>query len=193
MKTEELYQEEEKKVLSYINEIRKSGINCGARKMKIYLEKYFNYIIGRDRLFKLMAENDLQCRYYKQRIATSNGKRSNYPNLLKDREVTRFGECLVTDITYIHLPNGKFCYASVISDVRTRMILGHYVSDNLMVEGSMIAFKKALQNKNIPEGAIHHSDHGAQYTSYEYTSYLESRGMKISMTGSGKCYDNAQA
>jgi len=186
-------QHEEEKVLEYIKEIRKSGINCGARKMQVYLDRFFGYRIGRDKLFSLMAKHNLQCRYYKQKIITSNGRKSEYPNLLKDRETTKFGECLVTDITYIRLPNGRFCYASIISDVKTRMILGHHVSDNLLVEGSMKALVNALKNKNIPKGAIHHSDHGVQYTSYDYTSYLKSRGMKISMTGSGKCYDNAQA
>jgi transposase InsO family protein len=193
IKAEERRQQEEEKVLIYIQEIRKSGINCGSRKMQIYLERYFNFKVGRDRLFNIMAKHDLQCRYYKQKVATSSGRRSDYPNLLKKRDIKVFGEAIVTDITYIRLPRGKFCYASVISDVRTRMILGCYISENLLVDGSMKALIQVHKNYELPSGAIHHSDHGVQYTSHEYTSYLKSRGMKISMTGAGKCYDNAQA
>jgi len=184
---------EEEIILYYIMLLRHAGIMCGARKMRIYFKKFFDYDIGRDKLLSIMGKHDLHCRYYKQRIQTSNGHRSNYPNLLKNSEITRFGEAIVTDITYIHLPNGRFCYASVISDVRTRLILGWHVSSTLMVEGSMKALLMALKQFDIPSGSIHHSDHGVQYTSHEYTSFLKSKGIQISMTGNGKCYDNAQA
>lgn len=183
----------ENEVLHNIQIIRKSGIECGARKMQIYFLRFFDYHVGRDRLFRIMAKHNLQCQYYKQKVITSNGRKTDYPNLLKGKEITAFGQAIVTDITYINLPNGRFCYASVISDVRTRMILGYYVSETLMVEGSMKALIMAVKHYNISPGAIHHSDHGVQYTSHEYTNYLKSKAILISMTGNGKCYDNAQA
>ncbi len=46
---------------------------------------------------------------------------------------------------------------------------------------------------HFSDDTIHHSDHGVQYTSGEYTAYLKSQNIRISMTGKGKCYDNAQA
>lgn len=184
---------EEEKVIDCIKEIRKSGINCGSRKMQIYLRRYFDTEVGRDRLFNLMRDNDLQCRYNRPKIRTSNGHRSKYPNLLKSKEIKKFGEAIATDITYIHLPGGRFCYATIISDIKTRMILSQHVSKNLLVEGSMKSLKKVFKKYKLPPGAIHHSDHGVQYTSHEYTSYLQKKGMQISMTGPGKCYDNAQA
>jgi putative transposase len=184
---------EEEATLNLIRKIRLSGIMCGAKKMKIYMKKLFDFNIGRDKLLSIMRKHDLLCCYYKQHVQTSNGRRSNYPNLLKDRDITRFGEVIVTDITYIHLPNGRFCYASVISDVLTRLILGWYVSPTLMVDGSMKALLMALKQYKLPFGAIHHSDHGVQYTSYKYTNYLILKKIQISMTGDAKCYDNAQA
>ena len=72
----------EKEVISYIRIIRSSGIMCGARKMKVYLMKLFNFKIGRDKLLSIMRKHNLLCQYYKQRVRTSNGKKSNYPNLL---------------------------------------------------------------------------------------------------------------
>lgn len=184
---------EEEATLNLILKIRLSGIMCGAKKMKIYMKKLFDFDIGRDKLLSIMRKHDLLCCYYKQHVQTSNGRRSNYPNMLKNMKITKFGEAIVTDITYINLPNGHFCYISVISDVRTRLILGWYVSPTLMVEGSMKALRVALKRFNLPPGAIHHSDHGVQYTSHEYTGYLKSQGIQISMTGDAKCYDNAQA
>jgi len=183
----------EETVVQHMHTLRKSGIMCGARKAQIYLSRYFSTEIGRDRLFSIMEKNNLQCCYYRKRKITSTGRKSDYPNLLKDRSISRFGEAIATDITYIHLPNNKFCYISIISDIKTRMILGYNVSKNLLVESSLKALKMVLKKFQLPLGAIHHSDHGVQYTSSEYTRYLSSNGLQISMTGKAKCYDNAQA
>lgn len=188
----EEHNQKEEEALRLIRVIRKSGIMCGARKMKIYLMKFFDFKIGRDKLLDIMRRHNLQCQYYKQHKITSNGKKTNYPLLLDVDKITNFGEAIVTDITYIHLPNGKFCYVSIISDVRTRMILSSHVSDNLLAESSLKALKKALKQYDLM-GAIHHSDHGSQYTSHDYIDYLLKNGLKISMTGEGKCFDNAQA
>jgi len=184
---------EEQKVLGYIKEIRKVGLMCGVRKMKRYIKKFFEFEIGRDTLLNIMQKHNYLCHYYKKHVITSNGKKSNYPNLLPGISVKSFGEVIVTDITYIHLYGGKFCYITIISDLKTRMILSHHVSNNLLTTSSLIALKKVFKKYSLPENAIHHSDHGAQYTSKEYTEYLRSKGMRISMTGDGKCYDNAQA
>ena len=100
---------------------------------------------------------------------------------------------IASDITYIHLPGNRFCYATIVSDLYTRMILGYYVSESLMLEGSLKALKMVFKKYKLPSKAIHHSDHGVQYTSKEYTNYLRSKGISISMTGKGKCYDNAKA
>ncbi|MCK4956615.1 MAG: IS3 family transposase [Candidatus Cloacimonetes bacterium] len=183
----------EETVVRHLYTLRKSGIMCGARKAQIYLSKYFSTEIGRDRLFDIMEKNDLQCCYYKKRKLTSNGRKSDFPNLLKERPITCFGEAIATDITYIHLPNNKFCYISIISDIKTRMILGYNISKNLLVDSSLKALKMVLKKFKLPANAIHHSDHGVQYTSNEYTKYLINNGMQISMTGKAKCYDNAQA
>lgn len=52
------------RVLEYIKEIRRSGINCGPHKLQKYLNHNFDLEIGRDRLFTLMGKHDLQCKYY---------------------------------------------------------------------------------------------------------------------------------
>jgi putative transposase len=38
---------------------------------------------------------------------------------------------------------------------------------------------------------LHHSDRGSQYTSIEYLRLLREKGVTISMSGVGNCYDNA--
>ncbi len=38
---------------------------------------------------------------------------------------------------------------------------------------------------------MHHSDRGSQYTSEDYQQLLEGHEIKVSMSGTGNCYDNA--
>lgn len=40
-------------------------------------------------------------------------------------------------------------------------------------------------------GLIHHSDRGSQYCSIDYQALLRGKGILISMSGKGNCYDNA--
>jgi transposase InsO family protein len=42
-------------------------------------------------------------------------------------------------------------------------------------------------------GLIHHSDHGVQYTSHDYQTWLADRGIAASMGEAGNSYDNAYA
>ena len=39
--------------------------------------------------------------------------------------------------------------------------------------------------------SIHHSDRGSQYCSVDYQALLRRRGILISMSGRGNCYDNS--
>jgi transposase InsO family protein len=56
-----------------------------------------------------------------------------------------------------------------------------------------MALKRALKQCSNPEGVIHHSDHGIQYCSSEYTKILLKHRMVISMTEESHCYENAMA
>jgi transposase InsO family protein len=53
------------------------------------------------------------------------------------------------------------------------------------------ALRRAIALRDPPPGLIHHSDRGSQYCSDEYLRLLKSRGMLVSMSGKGNCYDNA--
>jgi hypothetical protein len=42
-----------------------------------------------------------------------------------------------------------------------------------------------------PDGVIHHSDHGSQYTSFAFGQRCEQAGVRLSMGSVGDCFDNA--
>jgi transposase InsO family protein len=55
------------------------------------------------------------------------------------------------------------------------------------------ALQRALADRAIEPGIVHHSDRGVQYASHDYVALLESHGFLISMSRTGNPYDNAKA
>jgi transposase-like protein len=56
---------------------------------------------------------------------------------------------------------------------------------------AMEAPRRAIANRAPSSGLVHHSDRGSQYCSVDYQAVLRKRGILISMSGKGNCYDNA--
>ena len=106
--------------------------------------------------------------------------------------ITRPDEAWVADITYLRTCEG-FSYLFLVTDLYSRKILGHYVSQSLNADGTCIALKRAFKQSRNPLAVIHHSDQGFQYRSQRYTALLQKHNAIISMTGVNHCYDNAVA
>lgn len=48
-----------------------------------------------------------------------------------------------------------------------------------------------MTHRKPPEGLLHHSDRGCQYTSQAYQEFLKDHGLRVSMSRKGNCWDNA--
>jgi len=154
--------------------------------------------IGRDKLFDLLAANNMLIRRRKRRqpITTdSNHPFRKYPNLIKGMEVTYANQLWVSDITYLSLVKSRFCYLSLVTDVYSRKIVGYCLYPTLNRQGPLTALKMALETrtKSIFYKTIHHSDRGIQYCSKEYIELLSSNETTISMTQNGDPAENAIA
>jgi transposase InsO family protein len=93
------------------------------------------------------------------RSTRSRGRRAPAPNQL-----------WVTDITYVKLAGGGFCYAAFVSDVFSRAIVGWQVLDTLKTELALDALEMALWARKdrlsaasllLGEGAFDSNLHGA--------------------------------
>lgn len=151
--------------------------------------------IGRDRLFRLLKERHLQSELKQKYKRTTLGKHPFpvCPNLLKGLQVSRINQVWVSDITYLKLAKGRFCYLFLVSDYFSRKILGSALKDSLSAAGALEALKAACKSAKPLAGVIHHSDHGIQYCCREYTDLLAQLEFKTSMTSDNHCYDNAVA
>ena len=95
----------------------------------------------------------------------------------------------VADITYITTWAG-FLYLAVVLDAFSRRIVGWAMATHLRTSLVLDALDMALAQRR-PEGVIHHSDQGSQYTSIAFGRRCREAGVRPSMGSVGDCYDNA--
>ena len=93
----------------------------------------------------------------------------------------------VADITYIPTWAG-FLYLAVVLDVWSRRIVGWAIEPHLKTELVLSALNMALMQRR-PQGVIHHSDRGCQYTSYAFGKRGQEAGVMPSMGSTGDAYD----
>lgn len=151
------------------------------------------FVIGRRRTARLMRENDLKARQKRRFKRTTDSQHAwpVAPNII-DQDFAAAGpdEKWGADISYVWTREG-WLYLAVVIDLFARRVVGWAVSDRLHRRLALAALNKALMIRRPPEGLIHHSDRGSQYCSIDYQSALRRRGIRISMSGKGNCYDNA--
>jgi len=80
---------------------------------------------------------------------------------------------------------------AVILDLHSRRVIGWAVSNRMKRDLAIRALKMAIALRRPPKGCIHHTDRGSQYCSHDYQKLLRQHGFKVSMSGTGNCYDNA--
>lgn len=95
----------------------------------------------------------------------------------------------VADITYVPTSAG-FLYLSVVLDAYSRRIVGWSMAGHLRTELVLSALEAAVEQRR-PDGVIHHSDHGCQYTSVAFGARCKDAGVRPSLGSVGDCFDNA--
>jgi putative transposase len=80
---------------------------------------------------------------------------------------------------------------ALILDLFSRKLVGWAMSDSMPQELTLAAFAMALLWRDPPAGLMHHSDRGSQYAGGDYQKVLAARGITVSMSRKGDCWDNA--
>jgi putative transposase len=149
---------------------------------------------GRHRIARLMRLHRITGRKAHKRIPTTtqrNPKALPAPNLLnQDFSASRVNTKWVSDITYIETTEGWLYLASVM-DLFSRQVVGWAMDDHMETSLVEEALKMALLRRQPPQGLLHHSDQGSQYTSEAYQQALAAYHCQVSMSRAGNCFDNA--
>lgn len=142
--------------------------------------------VNHKRVARLMNCMGLEGLRPKQNLSRPGAGHRIYPYLLRGLAVTHPNQVWCTDITYVRMPNG-FVYLVAIMDWFSRYVVNWTLSNTLDGDFCVEALEGALRT-GCPE--IFNSDQGAQFTAEGFTKRLEGRGIRISMDGRGRAYDN---
>jgi len=165
---------------------------CGTRTVVGALRAQGRHV-GRRRVRRLMAEENLQCRLKRRYVVTTHSKHNHRvaSNVL-DRafEPQAPDRVWAGDITCIYTKRG-WAYLAVLLDIGTRKVIGWAVGPTMETELVLAALHDALETRSPSTGLVHHSDQGVQYASHVYQAALAERGIVCSMSRKGNCWDNA--
>jgi putative transposase len=157
----------------------------GVLKMTAWLQGQ-GYRVNVKRVRRLMRLMGLEAVYSKPWLSQASKEHRKYPYLLKGLIVDRPDQVWATDLTYIRLQHG-FVYLIAIMDWFSRYVLSWEISTTMDKEFCLCALHQALEG-STPQ--IFNSDQGVQFTSMEFVSCLESAGIRVSMDGRGRVFDN---
>jgi transposase InsO family protein len=99
----------------------------------------------------------------------------------------------VGDITYLPVGERGFLYLATVLDLHSRRLAGYAIADHMRAELVIDALDAAARTRSSLDGAVFHSDHGAQYTSRAFAAACTAAGVRQSMSPVGSSADNAAA
>jgi putative transposase len=167
----------------------------GAPRVHAELAEAHRVRCGRKRVARLMRAAGLVgvCRRRSVRTTRRDEAATVSDDLVKRAFTTAAPDRLwVADITSLPTWPG-FLYLAVVLDACSRRVVGWAMADHLRAELVVDALEMALWTRRPSSGLIHHSDHGAQYTSFAFGRRCREAGIAVSMGSVGDCFDNALA
>ena len=153
--------------------------------------------IGRYQVRSLMKASELrsiQPKSFVPRTTDSTHGKGYWPNLLLDQPLPVAPDRVwVSDITYLPLADGGWCYLASWMDLFTRRIVGWQVDDNMEDSLVIVPLRNALEVRQPPAGLVVHSDRGGQYISNDLRELVRLWKIRPSMSRADDPYDNAFA
>jgi putative transposase len=157
----------------------------GSRRMREWLKSQ-GHRVCRDRVRRLMRLMGIEAIYPKPRLSIKDKEHRIYPYLLRELTIDHADQVWTADITYIRLRRG-FAYLIAIMDWYSRYVISWELSLTLETDFCVSALNQAL-NGRAPE--FFNTDQGSQFTSEVFTDKLKKAGIRISMDGRGRIFDN---
>lgn len=145
------------------------------------------HVVNPKRIRRLMRLMGLESLAPKPGLSLANKAHRVYPYLLTGMTIDRPNQVWATDITYIPMHRG-WVYLAAIMDWYSRYVITWELSVTLDASFCVDALDRALITSGGPE--IFNTDQGSQFTSDAFTGRLKESGVKISMDGKGRAYDN---
>lgn len=178
--------QENLRIMNLIDEEFTEHPFTGIDRMVEFLLRQHRLTVNHKRVRRLMRKMGLMAVYPRPRTSCPAAIYIKYPCLLNtiSIDVTDIAWC--SDITYVRL-RGGFMYLAAIMDYFSRYILSWSVSNSLESLFCIDALDDVL---SVSRPQFFHSDQGRQYTSTKFVDVLKAAGIRISMSGKGRAFDN---
>ena len=144
-------------------------------------------------VYRIMKQHGLlkKARRHPNGITREDASAQKSENLIRrDFKSSAPNKKWLSDITEVPCSDGKL-YLSAVMDCFNGEIVGIAMDDNMRKELCIEAFENACRARKA-RGMIYHSDRGSQFTSHAFRKSLAKHGAVQSMSGTGRCYDNAR-
>lgn len=157
--------------------LNREGVPCGRHRVA--------------RLRRLAGIVALRRRRYVRTVQARHQDSVTIPNRLNQQfAVSAKNRVWAADYTFVPTRTG-WLYVAVILDLYSRRIVGWAMSPRQTLTLVAEAWWMAWQRRRPAPGLVHHSDQGNQYRAGLYQQLLARRGVVVSMSRKGNCYDNA--
>lgn len=164
----------------------------GRERLSIFLKKNNNISINPRTLGRYMQKLGLHCSIRqakrKREVKNTNVKFLNIANRDYDG---KNNDIYATDVSYIPSPKDvreNHVYLSVLIHHKTKKI----VSWNLSKNNDVCLVMKHISTTKFPVNFVIHSDHGSQYSSSDYITFIKQRNGIVSMSRIGNSLDNRE-
>ena len=166
----------------------------GRRRMTTEVSEAQGRPVNHKRVARVMRAHGLQSHKRRRfRVVTTDSKHAHpvAPNVLRrDFEATAPNQKWLADMTYVPTKEG-WLYLAMVMDLYARKLVGWAMSETMPQELTLSALDVALAWRDPDAGLVHHSDRGSQYAAKDYRGKLKARGITVSMSRKGDCWDNA--
>jgi transposase InsO family protein len=152
--------------------------------------------VNHKRVARVMRRFGVQGLRLRRRVTTTiaDPAAAKAPDLIgRDFTAPALNQRYVGDITYLPVGERGFLYLATVIDLRSRRLAGWAIADHMRTELVVDALTAAERTRGSLDGAIFHSDHGAQYTSRAFADACTEAGVRQSMSAVGSSADNALA
>ncbi|WP_435808269.1 IS3 family transposase [Streptomyces microflavus] len=152
------------------------------------------HAVNEKRIARVMRAFDITGIRLRRRVRTTvpDPAAGTAPDLFgRDFTATEPGRKLMGDITYLPLQGGKFLYLATVLDCFSRKVVGWSIAGHMRTDLVSDALRMAAGTRGSLDGAVFHSDHGAQYESRAYAGLCDQLKVTRSMGAVGTSADNA--
>ncbi len=152
--------------------------------------------VNHKRVARVMRRFGVQGLRLRRRVTTTvaDPAATKAPDLIgRDFTAPAVNQRYVGDITYLPVGERGFLYLATVIDLHSRRLAGWAIADHMRTELVIDALNAAQRTRGSLQGALFHSDHGAQYTSRAFAAACAAARVRQSMSAVGSSADNALA